>query len=84
MAGKSPRRKLLWELGKLRYQVDELDLLFADDGVTLPELSAVEKFALERALLGVSIDGHLMEFYRAWLAEHGILSSADIKQHSER
>jgi error-prone DNA polymerase len=79
---KTPRRKLLWELGKLRYPVDELDLVFADDGVRLPELSTFEKFAVERALLGVSIDGHLMAFYRAGLDEHGILSTADIKQHA--
>ena len=83
---KIPRRKLLWELGKLRYQVEELDLVFADDGVTLPELSAAEKFGLERSLLGVSVDGHLMEFYRAWLDAHGVLSTADLKsrQNGER
>ena len=31
---KIPRRKLLWELGKLHYQVEELDLIFVDDGVS--------------------------------------------------
>lgn len=73
-----PRRNLLWELGKLRYQVDELDLVFSDDGVRLPELSAAEKFALERSLLGVSIDGHVTEFYRTWLDARSILSTADL------
>ncbi len=53
-----PRRKFLWELGKLRYPVDELDLVFAEDGVTLPELSAMQKFAYEGSMLGVSVDGH--------------------------
>ncbi len=78
-AWKIPRRKLLWELGKLRYQVDALDLNFADDGVTLLELSAAEKFGLERSLLGVSVDGHPMEFYRAWLDAHAVLSTAGVK-----
>ena len=75
-----PRRKLLWELGKLRYTAEELDLVFPDDGVTLPELSTTEKFALEWSLLGVSVDGHVMEFYRAWLETHGVLGSADLRQ----
>jgi error-prone DNA polymerase len=75
------RRKLLWELGKLRYPVEELDLLFPDDGVTLPELSAADKFALERALLGVSVEGHVLDFYREWLDRHSVLSSADLRQH---
>lgn len=77
-----PRRKLLWQLGKLRYQADELDLDFPEDGVWLPELSAAEKFALERALLGVSLDGHIMEFYRAGLETRGVLSSDDLKRQA--
>jgi error-prone DNA polymerase len=75
-----PRRRLLWLLGTLRYEADELELVFSDDGVSLPELSTAEKFALERSLLGVSIDTHVLEFYRAWLDAHGILSSADVRQ----
>ena len=34
------RRKLLWELDKLHYQEEELDLVFPDDGVDLPLLHA--------------------------------------------
>jgi error-prone DNA polymerase len=75
-----PRRKLLWELGKLRYQVEELDLIFPDDGVILPELSEGDKQVLERSLLGVSTNGHVLDFYRAWLEQHGFLSSADLRQ----
>jgi error-prone DNA polymerase len=75
---KIPRRRLLWELGRLRYPIDALDLVFAEEGVQLPELSAAERFALERQLLGVSVDGHVMQFYRAWLETHGVLSSADL------
>jgi error-prone DNA polymerase len=74
-----PRRRLLWDLGKLRYQADELDLVFADDGVTLPDLSALERLALEQELLGVSVDGHIMEHYRAWLAARGVVSSAELR-----
>jgi len=75
-----PRRRLLWELGKLRYQADELELAFSDDGVQLLELSEVERFALERSLLGVSMDGHVMEYYRAWLDARGVLSSAAVRE----
>jgi len=74
-----PRRKLLWEAGKLSYPVDELGLIFPDDGVSLPELSERERFALEFPLLGVSPQGHLMEFYREWRAAHGVLTTADAR-----
>lgn len=73
-----PRRKLLWELGKLRYQIDDLDLVYADDEVALPRLTAVEQFAFERSLLNVSIDSHPLAFYREWLDRQGIASSADV------
>ena len=73
-----PRRKLLWELGKLGYE-EELDLVFADDGVELPPLSRLEEVAAEYRVLGLSTGGHVMAFYRPWLAERGVLSSRDLE-----
>lgn len=74
-----PRRRLLWELGKLRYPANALGLDFPADGVQLPALSPDEKLALEHGMLGLSTGAHIMESYRAWLAEHDVLSTADVK-----
>jgi error-prone DNA polymerase len=74
-----PRRKLLWVLGELRYQEDELDLILPDDGVELPPLSRAEAMAAEYDLLGVSTGDHVMALYRPWLARHGILDSLQLE-----
>ncbi|MCB0163879.1 MAG: error-prone DNA polymerase [Anaerolineae bacterium] len=73
-----PRRKLLWELGQLHYKVEELDFIFATDGVDLPEPSRVETTTMERSVLGLSTGEHVMTFYRPWLIEHGILGSWEL------
>ena len=73
------RRKLLWELGKLGYE-EELDLVFADDGVELPPLSRAEEVAAEYRVLGLSTGEHVMALYRSWLAETGVLSSRDLEE----
>jgi error-prone DNA polymerase len=74
-----PRRKLLWELGRLRYHEEELDLVLPDDGVELPPLSQAEAMVAEYNLLGVSTGDHVMTLYRPWLARHGILSSQELE-----
>ena len=73
------RRKLLWELGKLRYQEEELDLLFADEDMELPALSRAEALGLEYGILGLSTGEHVMTLYRPWLSKHGILGSAELE-----
>jgi error-prone DNA polymerase len=73
------RRKLLWELGKLRYHEQELDLVLPDDGVKLPPLSKAEAMTAEYDLLGVSTGDHVMTLYRPWLAQHGIMSSQELE-----
>jgi error-prone DNA polymerase len=73
------RRQLLWELGKLRYQEEELDLAFSDDGVELPPLSRAETLADEVEVLGLSTGEHVMALYRPWLAKHGILGSRELE-----
>jgi error-prone DNA polymerase len=75
-----PRRKLLWELGKQRYDADELELTFAENGVVLPDLSPFEKLALEQHVLGLSPDTHLMELVRGWFTLHHVLSSDGLRR----
>jgi error-prone DNA polymerase len=75
----SPRRKLLWELGKISYHEEELDLVFPADDVALPPLTDVEKVRLEYSLLGLSTSDHVMALYRPWLEERGVLSSGELK-----
>jgi error-prone DNA polymerase len=73
------RRELLWELGKLRYERDELPLVFREDKVELPPLSASDKTAAEYGVLGLSVGAHVMTEYRTWLLDHHILGSQDLE-----
>ena len=73
------RRQLLWELGKLRYEEEELDLVLPDDGVELPALSKQEKTGIEYSLLGLPVSDQVMALYRPWLEKMGILSSLDLE-----
>jgi error-prone DNA polymerase len=75
-----PRRHLLWELGTLRYQEEALDLVFSADEVELPRLSPAEAMLGEMEALGLSTGEHVMDFYRSWLAERGILNSRQVAE----
>jgi error-prone DNA polymerase len=74
-----PRRRLLWKLGELHYQEDELDLILPDDGVELPPLSQAQAMTTEYNLMGISSGDHVMTLYRPWLTRHGILDSGQLK-----
>jgi error-prone DNA polymerase len=74
-----PRRKLLWELGKLRYHEEELDLVLPDEGVELPPLSRAEELGAEYGVLGLSTGDHVMALYRSWLTKQGVLGSQDLE-----
>jgi len=69
------RRQLLWQLARLRYRAEELDLVIPDDGFSLPPMSHVEALSYEQSVLGMTIVEHPMERYREWLDAHGILDS---------
>ena len=73
------RRSLLWELGKLQYHEEELDLIFSSEDVELPPLSRAEALAAEYAVLGLSSQDHVMDLYRPALKKRGILSSRDLE-----
>jgi error-prone DNA polymerase len=74
-----PRRKLLWELGRLHFHEEELDLPLPTDGVEFVPLSQVEKMEAEYGVLGLSTGTHVMRLYRPWLEERGIRGSRDLE-----
>ncbi|MCS6845637.1 MAG: error-prone DNA polymerase [Caldilineales bacterium] len=72
-----PRRQLLWALGGLRYEEEAL-MEPPDVDADLPELSGREAMAWEYELMGLSPDGHPMQFWRAWLSGKGVLAAAEL------
>lgn len=74
------RRALLWELGELVYQDDELEFVMPITEVTLPALSDMEQMAWEYELLGLSPDGQVVQHYRAMLNALGVFPTAVAKQ----
>lgn len=73
-----PRRQLVWELGTLYYQENELDLVIHPDNIVLPALSAAEAMLAEQTVLGLSPGDHIMSFYRTKLSQLRILGSKDL------
>jgi error-prone DNA polymerase len=73
------RRKLLWELGTLRYTADELDLPIPHADPHLPPQSRAEAFSDEIATMGLSASEHVMTFYRIWLDAQDILNSTTLE-----
>ncbi|MEN9938136.1 MAG: hypothetical protein RLZZ387_4715 [Chloroflexota bacterium] len=70
------RRQLVWQLGTLRYEADELDLPIPGSTVELPPLRADEAQSLQEALLGVSTAEHVLARWRDALTERGYMGSA--------
>ena len=79
-AWKKPRRALVWELGKLDYRPDTLDLVYEAGDVPLPAVSPQDIMGVEYEMLGLSLRDHVMKLYRASLQKHGILSSRDLER----
>jgi len=69
------RRDLLWALGGLAYQVEDLDVVVPVAAVDLPALGQAERMAWEYELLGLAPGAHVMELYREALRAQGVLSS---------
>jgi hypothetical protein len=66
-----PRRALLWELGTLRYAVEELDLSIPISGMDLPPLGLEEAQELQMRLLGLSTEEHTLARWREALTARG-------------
>jgi DNA polymerase III alpha subunit len=74
------RRKLVWELGKISYHENELNLNFPEDDVTFPAVTTLEIMGIEYDMLGMSLRNHLMSMYRAPLSKQGILDSKRLEK----
>ncbi len=72
------RRQMLWQLARLRYEAEELDLIIPDDGFLLPPMSHAESLSYEQAVLGMTVGEHPMALYREWLDAHGILDRSEL------
>jgi error-prone DNA polymerase len=72
------RRQLLWEMGTLTYQADELDIPIPVESAALPTLHQAEQWAWEYELLGAAPSGHVMRLYREALHAQGVLASRDL------
>jgi len=79
-----PRRQLVWELGALHDQADELDLLFPSDDVQLPALTAAEALLVEQEVLGLSTGDHVMALYRSWMKRNHIMGSKGIESSEDK
>lgn len=77
------RRALLWKLGEIHYDPDELPLEmpeFLTDIPDLPELGAMERMVWEYELTGQSAAGQLMQFYRPALRRAGVMGAREAKE----
>lgn len=73
-----PRRKLLWELGKIDFREESLDLELPPDDIELPALTREELVDLEYGYLGLNVGEHVMALYRDRLAAQGVLDSREL------
>jgi error-prone DNA polymerase len=67
-----PRRQLLWTLGGLHADADELPLPVPDVPVTLPPLAPATAQQWEQTELGLTVGHHRLITHRAELTERGI------------
>jgi len=72
------RRDLLWELGGLAYQEEDLDLNAPVIAVDLPVLSPAERMAWEYELMGLAPGDQVMSLYRETLRARGVVSSREL------
>ena len=76
--GWGERRVLHWQLGMLRYEVEELDLPIPTEAVDLPQQSEGERYEQEMASTGVALGPHPIARWRAALDRRGFASSATL------
>jgi error-prone DNA polymerase len=74
-----PRRQLLWQLGTVEAQVNQLGLVFEDDPVDLPPLTKMEKLQAEYGVMGLSTNDHVIAHHRAWLSKKGCITSKQLQ-----
>lgn len=79
-----PRREMLWELGRLRHEIPSLELEPEPVDIDLPEATKTDHYDMQIRSTGVSVDQHVMAFYREWLDDNGILSSEQLAQAPDK
>jgi error-prone DNA polymerase len=70
---------LLWELGKLIYQEEGLDIEIPAEPVTLPALGRAERLGWEVELLRLTPGDHVVGLHREALWAQGVLSSGELE-----
>jgi error-prone DNA polymerase len=81
MAGwKVEQRDLLLQLIRLRYEVEELDLILPDSDFKLQPMSLPESMGYEYDVLGLHVSEHPMALYREWLTANGVLDSVALAE----
>lgn len=81
MAGwKVEQRDLLLQLIRLRYEVEELDLILPDSDFTPKPMSLLESMGYEYDVLGLYVSEHPIALYREWLTANGILDSVTLAE----
>ena len=72
------RRRLIWQLGRLRYQEQELPLALPDDGVELEPMTYGEALRAEMWITGLAANGHLMDLFREKMTKFGAITSEEL------
>ena len=79
-----PKRKLLWELGRLINQAPErLELGFPIEQVALPETSLSEQLSADYQVQGLSVSMHPMSLFRPCLSSKNVLKSSEVAAISD-
>jgi error-prone DNA polymerase len=73
------RRQMIWQLGRINYAPDMLDLDFPDEPIDLTPLTIPEQMIHEFDTLGLSLGVHPLALYRPHLEADGVLSSHDLE-----
>jgi error-prone DNA polymerase len=74
------QRNLLWDLGGMAYQEEDLDIEVPIEPMTFPNLDRAERLAWEYELLGLAPREHVMTLYRETLQARGVLTSRELEQ----
>ena len=77
---KVEQRELLWQLTRLRYEVEELDLILPDSDFTPQPMTLLESMGYEYDVLGLYVSEHPMALYREWLTANGIIDSVTLAE----
>lgn len=79
-----PRRTLLWDLGLIPTDSNELALDYSTAPVMLPEQSRAEALSTEVEVLGLALSDHPTALYRQRLTKLRILTSLDLSACSNK